>query len=87
LGILKPTKETITFYPSATGRNFSAGLFIWIMTLMGESKTVGIFLMCWSQVGAVDIKVLNDHPQGEQQGKHLKNIVIVFTFGLLLYIF
>lgn len=57
------------------------------MTLMGESKTVGIFLMCWSQVGAVDIKVLNDHPQGEQQGKHLKNIVIVFTFGLLLYIF
>jgi hypothetical protein len=69
---------------SATGRNLGAGIFVWIMTLLGERKVLGVFLLCWMWAGFADTKVLFQHPQGEKHGVHIQNTVFLLILGSLL---
>ncbi|KAK6858837.1 hypothetical protein PG995_004690 [Apiospora arundinis] len=83
-GLGSATRETWVLMPAATGRNLGAGIFVWILTLLGERKTLGIFLLCWTWAGIADTKVLYEHPKGENLGIHIRNIVILSILGPLM---
>jgi hypothetical protein len=83
-GLPTATAENIVLFPSATGRNLGAGIFVWVMTFLGEKKALGIFLLCWTWAGIADTKVLYEHPQGTSQGMHIRNIFILLLLGPLL---
>ncbi|RYP00253.1 hypothetical protein DL765_010909 [Monosporascus sp. GIB2] len=51
-GIPTLTDETLVFFQAATGRNIGAGIFTWILTLMGKRKTLGIFFLSYRSLVA-----------------------------------
>lgn len=83
-GLPTATAENVVLFPSATGRNLGAGLFVCILTGLGERKALGIFLLCWTWAGIADTKILYDHPQGRNQWMHIRNILILLVLGPLL---
>ncbi|KAL4867589.1 hypothetical protein BDV12DRAFT_198010 [Aspergillus spectabilis] len=83
-GLPTATSENVVLFPSATGRNLGAGIFVWILTLLGERKALGIFLLCWTWAGIADTKILFEHPHGQSQGMHIRNIFILLVLGPLL---
>ncbi|KAK7942451.1 uncharacterized protein PG986_011564 [Apiospora aurea] len=84
LGTAHP--ETWVLMPAAAGRNLGAGIFVWTMSLLGERRSLGIFLLCWTWAGIADTKVLYDHPKGTKLGVHARNIVILTILGPLLIV-
>ena len=85
-GLATASAGELILFQSATGRNFGAGLFVCIMTLLGEKKVLGIFLLCWSCAGVADSKVLYEHPQGSAVGMHVRNVFVVWVLGPLLIV-
>ncbi|KAK7932509.1 hypothetical protein PG985_003221 [Apiospora marii] len=85
-GLGSATPETWVLMPAATGRNLGAGIFVWTMTLLGEQKDLGIFLLCWTWAGIADMKVLYNHPKGEEAdiGVNIRLIGILGVLGALL---
>ncbi|KAK3382211.1 hypothetical protein B0T24DRAFT_3689 [Lasiosphaeria ovina] len=83
-GLPTATRENVVLFPSSTGRNLGAGIFVWILTLLGERRTLGIFLLCWSWAGIADTKILYEHPRGQDKWMHVRNILILWTLGPLL---
>lgn len=65
-------------WPAAAGRNIAAGLAVLTLAFDGQSRALGILLMCWSFVGLADISVLVSHPGSENKA---------FTFGLVVWLF
>ncbi|KAJ6019308.1 hypothetical protein N7499_009528 [Penicillium canescens] len=49
-GLPTATPENVVLFPSATGRNLGAGIFVWAMILLREREILGIFLMCWQDI-------------------------------------
>ncbi|KAH8597602.1 hypothetical protein B0O99DRAFT_739604 [Bisporella sp. PMI_857] len=82
-GFPKATDEMVILFPSATGRNLGAGIFVWLMTLLGERKALGIFLLCWTWAGIADTKLLYENG-GQDQFMHMRNIAILTVLGPLL---
>jgi len=83
-GLPTATAETVVLFPSATGRNLGAGIFVWILTFLGERKALGIFLLCWTWAGIADTKIVYEHPHGQFEGMHIRNIFILMVLGPLL---
>lgn len=83
-GLPTATAENVVLFPSATGRNLGAGIFVWALTLLGERRALGIFLLCWTWAGIADTKILCEHPHGQSQGMHIRNILILLVLGPLL---
>ncbi|KAF2238268.1 hypothetical protein EV356DRAFT_529265 [Viridothelium virens] len=83
-GLPTATKDNIVFFPAATGRNLSAGTFVWTLTFLGERKLLGIYLLCLTWTGIADIKILYEHPQGQKMWGHISNIFILWILGPIL---
>lgn len=83
-GLAAASADELIVFQSGTGRNIGAGLFVWIMTFLGERKVLGIFLLCWTWAGIADSKLLYEHPHGHNVGLHVRNIFILLILGPLL---
>ena len=83
-GLASATTEELIVFQSGTGRNIGAGIFVWIMTFLGERKILGIFLLCWIWAGIADSKLLYEHPHGHKVGEHMRNCFILLVLGPLL---
>lgn len=83
-GFPAATKPELVFVPAMSGRNLGVGIFIWILTILGERWVLGVFLLCWTWAGIADTKILYDHPLGESKGMHIRNIFILSVLGPLL---
>lgn len=83
-GIPNPTADEYLFLQSATGRNAGAGIFVYLMTYLGERKVLGIFLICWMAAGLSDTKLLLGHPRGQRVGLHVQNTIGLLVLGTLL---
>lgn len=60
-GVIGVNRDMAVFYPGIGGRNLSAGLATWWMTLTGHSKALGMFFMCWMCTGIADTYLLLIH--------------------------
>ncbi|KAI9150637.1 hypothetical protein HJFPF1_10412 [Paramyrothecium foliicola] len=60
-GVIDVNRDMAVFYPGIGGRNVSAGLATWWMTLARQHKALGIFLMCWMCTGIADTYLLLVH--------------------------
>lgn len=83
-GLPTATSENVVLFPSATGRNLGAGIFVCILTLLGERRVLGIFLLCWTWAGIADAKIIYEHPDGRDLGMHIRAIIIFLVLGPLL---
>ncbi|KAK8058045.1 hypothetical protein PG994_008493 [Apiospora phragmitis] len=78
-GLGSATPEASILMPAATGRNLGAGMFVWIMVLLGEHKSLGAFFLCWTWTGIADFKVLYGHPKAE---KRMLGVNVCYTAAL-----
>ena len=83
-GLAQASAGELIVFQAGTGRNIGAGLFVWIMTFLGEKKVLGVFLLCWTWAGIADSKLLYEHPHGQKVGMHVRNILILSVLGPLL---
>lgn len=60
-GVVHVNRDMAVFYPGVGGRNLSAGLAVWWMTLAGQRKAMGMFLLCWICTGLADTYLLLIH--------------------------
>lgn len=60
-GVVDVNRDIAVFYPAASGRTLAAGLAVWWLTLAGQRKALGIFLICWVLAGAADTYLLLSH--------------------------
>ncbi|KAH9892258.1 hypothetical protein F4778DRAFT_784623 [Xylariomycetidae sp. FL2044] len=81
LGWPQATAETATFFPAATGRNFGAGLFVWIALYLRERLALGVFLVCWAWAGIADTLIVYKHPRGVNYGIHMRYTAIIVVLG------
>lgn len=81
-GVINADQEVSTFYPALGGRNVSAGLACWVLSLYGHRKPLALFLLCWTCTGIFDTRLCLTLPCEKRTWLHAFNTCWVPTFNL-----